>query len=91
MPKLQIDILPGTWHATHILKLLNKMYKYEMAPIRTVGTTERIWDARRTDGWTDWQMDERSETNIQLRCAAGINDSWDALQQILPRSLLCYV
>ena len=36
--------------------LLDKMYKYDMDPIRTVGTTERTQDAGRTDG--------QSETNI---------------------------
>ena len=38
------------------LKLLDKMYKYEMDPSRTVGASERTRDA----GW----MDRRSETNI---------------------------
>ena len=40
----------------HLLKLLTKMYKYEMDPTRTVGATEGTQDA----GW----MDGRSETNI---------------------------
>ena len=39
----------------HILKLLDKMYKYELDPTRTVGITERTWDAGQTDG--------QSETN----------------------------
>ena len=30
-----------------------KMHKYEMDPIRTVGATQRTWDAGRTDGQTD--------------------------------------
>ena len=51
-------------HATHLLKLLDKMYKYEMDPTRTVGATERTRDAGRTDGRTDGQTDGRSETNI---------------------------
>ena len=38
------------------MKLLDKMYKYEMDPTRTVDATERTQDAGRTDG--------RSETNI---------------------------
>ena len=29
------------------------MYKYEKYPTRTVGATERTWDAGRTDGRTD--------------------------------------
>ena len=42
LPKiLNFDILQETLHATHLLKLLDKMYKYEMDPTRTVGVTER--------------------------------------------------
>ena len=37
-----------TSHMTHLLKLLDKMYKYEMDPTRTVGATERTPDAGRT-------------------------------------------
>ena len=53
-----------TFHATHLLKLLDKMYKYEMDPTKTVGATKRTQDAGRTDGPTDGQMDGRSETNL---------------------------
>ena len=44
-------------YATHLLKLLEKMYKYEMDPTRTVGATERTWvrDGR-TDGRTEWNQ-----------------------------------
>ena len=48
------EILQETLHTTHLLKLLDKMYKYEMDPTRTVGATERTRDAGRTDGQTDW-------------------------------------
>ena len=51
-----IKILQETLHVTHLLKLLDEMYKYEVNPTRTVGATERTRDAGRTDG--------RSETNI---------------------------
>ena len=51
LPKIQI--LRETFHMTHLLKLLDKMCKYEMDPTRTVGATERTWDAGRTDGQTD--------------------------------------
>ena len=61
-----------TLHATHLLKVLDKMYKYEMDPTRTVGATEQTRDAGQTDrqtdgqteGQTDRQTDRRSETNI---------------------------
>ena len=46
-------------HVTHLRKLLNKMYKYEMDPIRTVGATGRTRDVGRMDG----QMDGRMEWN----------------------------
>ena len=54
LPKIQIlKILPDTLHTTHLLKLLDKIYKYEMDPTRTAGATERTGDA----GWTDGRMD----------------------------------
>ena len=76
MPKIQIlKILQETLHATHLLKLLDKMYKYDMDPTKTVGTTERTRDAGQTDGrtdrWTDRRTDGQSESSIppqQLRC-----------------------
>ena len=43
------------WY-TFSVKLFDKMYKYEMDPSRTVGTTEQTRDAG--------QMDGQSETNI---------------------------
>ena len=42
---------------THLLRLLDKMYKYQIDPTRTVGTTERARDAGRTDGQMDGQTD----------------------------------
>ena len=63
-------ILQETLHTTHLLELLDKMYKYEMDPTRTVQATERTrdagrtWDGRGTDRRTDRQTDGRSETNI---------------------------
>ena len=70
-------ILQETLHATHLLKLLYKMHKYEMDLTRTVEATERTRDVGRTRDrrGTDGQTDGRSETNIppqQLRCAGGI-------------------
>ena len=47
------EILQETLHTTHILKLLGKMYIYQMDPTRTVGATELIRDGGRTDGRTD--------------------------------------
>ena len=53
----KIQILQETLHMTHHLKLLDRMYKYEMDPTRTVGATERTWDAGWMDGGTDGQKD----------------------------------
>ena len=44
------EILQETVQATHLLKLLDKMYEYEMDPTRTVGATKRTRDAGQTDG-----------------------------------------
>ena len=49
--------MPETLHATHLLKLLDKMYTYEMDPTRTDGATERTRDAGRTDRRTDGRTD----------------------------------
>ena len=57
--------------ATHLLMLLNMMYKYEMDPTRTLGTTERTQNAGQTDGQTrrtEWNQ----YTPQQLCCARGI-------------------
>ena len=62
------EILLETFHTTHLLKLLDKMYKYEMDPTRTVGATQRTRDAGWTDRWTEWNQ----YTPQQLRCARGI-------------------
>ena len=50
------EIFQKALHATHLLKLLDKMYKYEMDPTRTVCATERTRDAGRTDGQTEWNQ-----------------------------------
>ena len=52
------------------------MYIYEMDPTRTVGATERTWDAGWTDGRMDGRMDGQSETNIPLKnfVVHGYND-----------------
>ena len=52
----KIKFWKNTLHVAHLLKLLDKMYKYEIDPTRTVGATEWTRDVGGTDG--------RSETNI---------------------------
>ena len=64
LPK--IAILQKTLNATYLLKLLGKMYEYEMDPTRIVGATERTYDVgltrdgrgmdRRMDGRTEWNQ-----------------------------------
>ena len=66
-------ILKQTLHATHLLKLLDKMCKYEMDPTSIVEDTEQTRFSPQTDG----QMDGRCETSIppfQLRWSEGYND-----------------
>ena len=65
-------MLQETLYATHCLKLLDKMCKYEMDPTRTVGATEQTRDAARTDGRTDGRMEWNKYTPQQLHCAGGI-------------------
>ena len=55
------EMLQETLHATHLLNLLDSMYKYEMDPTRTVDATERTQNVERTD-----------RPPQQLRCAWGI-------------------
>ena len=51
------EIWQEALHATHLLKLLGKMYKYEMDPTRTVGATEWTCDAgQMRDGRTSLSM-----------------------------------
>ena len=46
--KSNFEILQEILNTAHLLKLLDKMNEYEMDPTRTVGATERTWDAGRT-------------------------------------------
>ena len=46
--------MPKTLHVTHLLKLLDKMYKYEMDPASIVEVTERTRLCPQTDGQTDY-------------------------------------
>ena len=50
-------ILHAIIHAAHLLKLLDKMRKYEMDPTRSKGATEQTRDTGRTDGQVDRRMD----------------------------------
>ena len=63
-------IFQETQHATHLLKLVDKMCKYEMDPTSIVEDTERTRFCPQTDRRTDGQTDGRRETSIpplQLR------------------------
>ena len=74
MPNL--EILQETLYTTHLLTLLDKVYKYEMDPTRTEGAREQTRDAGRTDGRTQWNQYTPAPTPTptpphpqQLRCA----------------------
>ena len=60
----KFESLNNTSHSKYLLKLLDKMYKYEMDSTRTVGAAEWTTDAGRTEGQTDRRADGRSETII---------------------------
>ena len=50
-----------TQHATHLLKLVDKMCKYEMDPVSIVEDTERTQFCPQTDRWMDRQTDRRTD------------------------------
>ena len=70
-------ILKRALHATHLLKLLDKMCKYEMDPMSIVENTERTRFYGQTDRRTDGQTDGQGDTSIppfQLRWSRGYNN-----------------
>ena len=72
-------ILKRALHATHLLKLLDKMCKYEMDPMSIVEDTERTRLCPQTDRRTDGQGDT-SIPPFQLRWSGGYNDSSTTFQ-----------
>ena len=64
-------ILKQALHAIHLLKLLDKMCKYEMDPMSIVEDTERTRFCPQTDRRTDGQG-ETSIPPFQLRWSGGI-------------------
>ena len=62
-----------TSHATHLLKLVDKMCKYEMDLVNVVEDTEQTQFCpqmdRQTDGWTDRWLRWNQYTLLQLRWA----------------------
>ena len=71
---LNFQILQETLYASHLLKLFDRMCKYEMDPIRTVGVTEWTRDAGRTDGRTDGQTEWNQYTPPTTSL---YNDDWN--------------
>ena len=71
-------LIKKTLHATHLLKLLDKMCKYEMEPASITEDTEQTWFCpqtdRQTEEWTDWQG-ETSISPLQLHWAGAIKMS----------------
>ena len=87
-------ILKWTLHATHLLKLLHKMCKYEMDPMSILEDTERTrfcpQTDRRTDGRTDRRTDGQCDTSIppyQLRWSGGYNNSKQCNSDIIMNTL----
>ena len=78
-------MLQKTSHATHLLKLLDKMYKYEMDPTRTGGATEWTRDAGRTDRQTDGRTSLENLISAAMKQAVPHTD-WrtDGVKPIYP-------
>ena len=80
LPKFQL------FHATHLLKLLDKICKYKMDPMSIVEDTERTRFCPQTDGRTDRQG-ETSIAPFQPRWSGGYNklrchDMWRHCNEI---------
>ena len=58
-------ILKRALHATHLLKLLDKMCKYEMDPMSIVEDTERTRFCPQTDGRTRWYQYTPLSTSLK--------------------------
>ena len=66
IPKISdIWILKQTLHATHLLKLLDKMCKYEMDPTSIVEDTERTRFCPQTDRRTRWNQYTPLSTSLK--------------------------
>ena len=65
-------MLKRALHATHLLKLLDKMYKYEMDPMSIVEDTERTRFCPQTDRRTDGQTDKVIPIYFKFVEAGGI-------------------
>ena len=83
-------ILKGALHATHLLKLLDKMCKYEMDPMSIVEDTERTRFCPQTDRRTDGQGDT-SIPPFQLRWSGGYKNIWISIEislKFVPKGLI---
>ena len=60
-------ILKWALHATHLLKLLDKMCNYEMDPMSIIEDTERTWFCPQTDRQTDGQRDGQRDRRTDRR------------------------
>ena len=65
LPKFQI--FKQTLHATHLLKLLDKMCKYEMDPMSIVKDTEQTRFCPQTDRQTRWNQYTPLSTSLKRR------------------------
>ena len=79
-------ILKRALHATHLLKLLDKMCTYEMDPMSIVEDTERTRFCPQTDRRTDGQGDT-SIPPFQLRWSGGYNKDVSGMSIFLSISL----
>ena len=93
--KVKVTNLTNFWiskralHATHLLKLLDKMCKYAMDPMSIVEDTERTRFCPQTDRRTDGQMDRRTGwyqyTPLSTSLKRGYNKCFKAIQYMKVR------
>ena len=81
----KFQILKRSLHVTHLLKLLDKMCKYEMDPMSIVEDTERTRFCPQTDRRTDGRTDRRTRwyqyTPYQLRWSGGYKNRQYAISK----------
>ena len=88
-PKSEEDKISIFWnlkqafHTTHLLKLLDKMCKYEMDPMSIVEDTERTRFCPQTDRRTRWNQ----YTPFQLRWSGGYDNGTGVSPGVLPNWL----
>ena len=87
-----LELCKTSLHVTHLLELLDKMYKYEMGPDCIVKNTEQTHFRSQTDGWMD-----KMKPVSPLRQWCGWNSTqhqtWRRVlrEEFVHASILCWI